>query len=234
MTEYLIQYLQMAAAIAATWGLVLVFVFMTIESSFIPLPSEIVMIPAGFLAARGAMPFGHPMADLIAAIIVGTLGSLAGAYFNYFLFSWLGTAYLDKYGKYFGLPPAKLRRAEAIFREYGSGITFVCRLLPAIRQLISIPAGMARMNLWLFTVFTAAGALIWVAVLTLVGYYLGMHTAQLSYADLIHKGTALINENMIWIIPVCIIALVSYVFLHNKIMGGSAAHMPPSVGSDGE
>lgn len=218
MTELLIQYLEMAAAVAATWGLVLVFVFMTIESSFIPFPSEIVMIPAGFLAARHAMPFGDPTLDVIASIIAGTVGSLAGAYINYYLFSWLGTPFLEKYGKYFGLPPAKLGRAEEIFREYGAGATVVCRLLPAIRQLISIPAGIARMHLGVFTACTAFGAGVWVAILTFIGYYLGRSTATMTYADLIHSGHAMISENMIWIIPVCLLGFVGYVFIQNKIM----------------
>lgn len=218
MTELLIQYLEMAAAVAATWGLVLVFIFMTIESSFIPFPSEIVMIPAGFLAARHAMPIGDPMLDVVAAIIVGTLGSMTGAYVNYYLFSWLGTPFLEKYGKYFGLPSAKLHRAEEIFREYGAGATVVCRLLPAIRQLISIPAGIARMHIGLFTACTAFGAGIWVAILTFIGYYLGRSTSEMTYADLIHSGHAMISENMIWIIPVCIISFIAYVYIHNKIM----------------
>jgi membrane protein DedA with SNARE-associated domain len=221
-TELTIQYLQTAAAVAGTWGLVLVFIFMTIESSFIPFPSEVVMIPAGFLAARSAMPLGDPTADVIAAIAVGTLGSLAGAYVNYYLFSWLGTPFLEKYGKYFGLPPAKLHRAEEIFREYGAGATVVCRLLPAIRQLISIPAGLARMRLGVFTVCTAFGAGIWVAILTFIGYYIGKSTASMSYADLIHTGHEVISKNMIWIIPACIVAFIIYVYVHNKIMADKA------------
>jgi membrane protein DedA with SNARE-associated domain len=222
MTELLIQYLEMAAAVAATWGFVLVFLFMTIESSFIPFPSEIVMIPAGFLAARAAMPLGDPMADVLMAVFIGTAGSLAGAYINYFLFSWLGSQFLEKYGKYFGLPPAKLRRAEAIFREYGAGATFVCRLLPAIRQLISIPAGISRMPLGIFSFCTALGAGIWVAVLAWIGYYLGKTTSNMSYADLIHRGKDMIAANMLWIIISCVVFFVAYVWLHNKIMGHKA------------
>lgn len=219
MTEILIQYLEIAAAVAATWGLVLVFMFMTIESSFIPFPSEVVMIPAGFLAARSAMPMGDPVMDVIVAIVVGTLGSLVGAYINYYLFSWLGTPFLDKYGKYFGLPPAKLRRAEAIFRQYGVGATLVCRLLPAIRQLISIPAGLARMRHVPFAVCTTVGAGIWVAILTIVGYWIGMSTATMSYADLVHLGHDMIARHMFWLIPALIGCFVLYVWVTNKIMG---------------
>lgn len=223
MTDLLVQYIELAAAVAATWGLVLVFIFMTIESSFIPFPSEVVMIPAGFLAARSAMPLGDPMGDLIASIVAGTLGSLAGAYVNYFLFAWLGSAFLEKYGKYFGLPPAKLRRAEEVFRQYGAGATLVCRLLPAIRQLISIPAGIARMRHSVFAFCTTLGAGIWVTVLALIGYYLGRTTATMTYADLVHRGHDMVKDNMIWIIPGCLLAFVAYVYLQNKIMQSGAS-----------
>lgn len=229
MTEMLIQYLELAAAVAATWGFVLVFIFMTIESSFIPFPSEVVMIPAGFLAARSAMPLGDPVSDAVVAIFIGTLGSLAGAYVNYFLFSWLGSAFLEKYGKYFGLPPAKLHRAEAIFREYGAGATFVCRLLPAIRQLISIPAGIARMRHVPFATCTTLGAGLWVTVLTLIGYFLGKGTADMSYGDLIHQGKDMISANMIYIIPGCILFFIAYVWVHKRIMGETGSPAAASV-----
>lgn len=232
MTDLLIQYISAAAAVAGTWGLVLVFVFMTIESSFIPFPSEVVMIPAGFLAARSAMPLGDPAMDMAAAIVAGTAGSLAGAYVNYFLFAWLGSPFLERYGKYFGLPPAKLHRAEQIFREYGAGATIVCRLLPAIRQLISIPAGIARMPLMLFSVCTTVGAGIWVAVLAFIGFYLGRSTATMTYADLVHRGHDMIKDNMIWIIPTCLIAFAAYVFIHNKIMGSKSVTVAPELSQD--
>lgn len=219
MTELLIQYIEWGARLAKVWGPLLIFIFMTIESSFIPFPSEVVMIPAGFLAARGGLPFGDPVIDMTVAVLAGIAGSLAGAYINYYLFAWLGSPFLDKYGKYFGLPQHKLRRAEAIFREYGAGATFVCRLLPAIRQLISIPAGLARMRLWTFTWCTGLGAGLWVAFLTFLGYYFGRSTADLSYADLIHKSKHVISENLWWIILGCVAFFAAYVYVHNKIMG---------------
>ncbi len=219
MTEQLIQYLEWAASMAKVWGPLLVFVFMTIESSFIPFPSEIVMIPAGFLAARGELPLGDPTADLMVAILAGTLGSLSGAYINYFLFAWLGTPFLERYGKYFGLPPHKLHRAEAIFREYGAGATFACRLIPAIRQLISIPAGLARMRLLTFTLCTVAGAGIWVVFLAVLGHYLGTHTADLSYGELLHMSKDIIRANMWWILGGTVLFFIFYVYIHNKIMG---------------
>ncbi len=218
MTDALIQYLETMATYAPTWGFVLIFVFMAVESSFIPFPSEVVMIPAGFLAARGSMMFGSPGVDAAVAVVFGVGGSLAGAFVNYYLFSWLGTPFLEKYGKYFLLPKAKLERAEEVFRRYGAGATFVCRLLPAIRQLISIPAGISRMPIKSFTLWTALGAGIWVTILTGIGYYLGHTTATMTYAELVHRGKDMVRRDLVFIIPACLAVFVAYVVISNKIM----------------
>jgi membrane protein DedA with SNARE-associated domain len=225
-TEMLISHIEALAASASTWGFILVIVFMTVESSFIPFPSEVVMIPAGFLAARGGLSTGNPMLDAVIAVACGTVGSLLGAYVNYFLFSWLGTPFLEKYGKYFFLPPPSLARANELFRQYGAGATFVCRLLPAIRQLISIPAGLARMPLGSFSLWTGLGAGIWVTILTIVGYVIGSRTATMTYADLVHEGSAMVKKNFVWMIPALLVAFAGYVALTKKIMktrAGAAA-----------
>lgn len=218
MTEMLISHIETLAAYAPTWGFLLVVLFMTIESSFIPFPSEVVMIPAGFLAARGGLTLGSPVADAVVAIVAGTSGSLMGAYVNYFLFSWLGSPFLEKYGKYFLLPPPKLHRAEELFRRYGAGATFVCRLLPAIRQLISIPAGIAKMPLKSFTLWTGLGAGLWVTVLTVVGFVIGKSTATMTYAELVHSGSDMVKKNFVWMIPALLVAFGVYVFVSKKIM----------------
>ena len=223
MTESLIRYLEIVAVYAPVWGFFLIFFFMTVESSFIPFPSEVVMIPAGFLAARGGLTFKDPLLDSLASILAGTAGSLAGAYINYYLFSWLGTPFLEKYGKYFLLPPPKLHRAEELFRQYGPGATFVCRLLPAIRQLISIPAGIARMPLGSFTLWTGLGAGIWVTVLTFCGYTLGAHTAHMDYADLVHGGKDMISKHYVWAIPALLLSFALYVLVTKKIMESKTA-----------
>lgn len=218
MTDSLIRYLEMIAAYAPVWGFFLVFFFMTVESSFIPFPSEIVMIPAGFLAARGGLTFQDPLLDSLAAVVAGTAGSLAGAFINYYLFSWLGTPFLEKYGKYFLLPPPKLHRAEEVFRQYGAGATFFCRLLPAIRQLISIPAGISRMPLRSFALWTGLGAGIWVTMLTIAGYTIGTHTAHMGWADLVHGGKAMITKHYVWGLPTLVLGFVTYVMISKKIM----------------
>lgn len=214
----LIGYLEAAAAQAPTWGYLFIFFFMAVESSFIPFPSEVVMIPAGFLAARGQLTLGDPMTDATVAVALGTAGSLAGAYFNYFASRWVGIPFLERYGKLFFLPPEKLHRAEEVFRRYGAGATFFCRLLPAIRQLISIPAGIAQMPLGSFTLWTGLGAGIWVTVLTALGYTVGAQTAQMSYAELVTLGKTSVKSNMLWIGPACVLGFVGYVWLSNRIM----------------
>lgn len=148
------------------WGLVGIFVLMAVESSFIPFPSEVVMIPAGYLASRGEMNLG-------AAILAGTLGSIAGAWFNYWIALRLGRPAVHRLAGRFFVPERTLVLVESYFDKHGEFTTFVGRLLPAVRQLISLPAGLARMNFARFTLFTTLGAGIWVTVLALLGYYIG-------------------------------------------------------------
>jgi membrane protein DedA with SNARE-associated domain len=217
-TELLITYIEAAAAHAPVWGLLIVVALMTIESSFVPFPSEVVMIPAGFLAARGSLTLGSPLADAILAIVAGIAGSLLGAYINYFLSLKVGAPFLERYGRYFFLPKPKLERAEELFRAYGAGATFVCRLLPGIRQLISIPAGIARMPLGSFTLWTGLGAGMWVTILTFLGYSLGAHTATMTYAEIVHSGKATISHNLPWILIGCGVVFTAYVLVQKRVM----------------
>lgn len=221
MLETLAAHLDAFAALAPTWGLLLVFVFMAIESSFIPFPSEVVMIPAGFLAARGEMGCGIPLAAAVLALIVGVLGSIAGAYVNYYLALWVGKPFLEKYGKWFFLKPAALDRACEVFNRYGAATTFVCRMLPAIRQLISIPAGIARMPLASFTVFTALGAAVWTAILVFVGWAIGRSTADISYLELCTRGKDMASANLPLVIGGAVALVVCYWLISRLVMSGA-------------
>jgi len=148
------------------WGYLGIFLLMSIESSFIPFPSEIVLIPAGYLASQGQMSVGLIIGSALA-------GSLVGAFVNYYLALRLGRKILEKYGKYFFIKESALEKMDNYFEKHGHISTFIGRLIPGIRQLISIPAGLAQMNLVVFASFTALGAGIWALVLTLLGYYIG-------------------------------------------------------------
>lgn len=217
MIETLAASLDQIAALAPTWGLVFIFVFMAVESSFIPFPSEVVMIPAGFLAARGELT-GAPATALVLAIAVGLLGSLAGAYVNYFLALWVGRPFLERYGRWFFIQPEPLARACEVFNRYGAATTFVCRLVPVIRQLISIPAGIARMKLGSFTLFTGLGAGIWTAILALVGFGLGRTAGDITYLELVTRGKALATAHLPWVILVALVLVGAYVAVSRLVM----------------
>lgn len=218
MLDQLAAHLDSIAALAPVWGYALIFLFMAIESSFIPFPSEVVMIPAGFLAARGELTLHAPVADLTLACAAGLLGSLAGAYFNYYLSAKLGEPFLRRYGKWFFLKPEALDRACEVFNRYGALTTFVCRLIPVIRQLISIPAGLARMPLGAFTFFTGLGAGIWTVLLALAGYGLGRTAGDISYNELVHRGKALIDANLVWVILGGVLLAAAYVGISKLVM----------------
>jgi len=143
-----------------------IFLLMAMESSVIPVPSELVMPPAGYLAYQGQM-------NLAAVILCGTLGSLIGAYANYFASHYLGRPLIIKYGKYVLIPPDKFERVESFFLRHGEISTFIGRLLPVVRHLISIPAGLSGMNHLRFSLYTLLGAGIWCTILTSIGYFIG-------------------------------------------------------------
>jgi membrane protein DedA with SNARE-associated domain len=144
---------------------------MALESSVIPVPSELVIPPAGILASRGEM-------NLYLVIIAGTVGSLIGASIMYW-FSWVfGRAFIflladHKFAKFLRVTPEKVEKAEKFFLKYGAISIFIGRLLPVVRHLISIPAGFSKMNFGKFFLYTFLGSVIWVTVLGVGGYYLG-------------------------------------------------------------
>lgn len=152
------------------WGYLGIFIMMAIESSFIPFPSEIVLVPAGYLASKGNMSIAYIMGSALA-------GSLLGAFINYYLALTLGRKFLLKYGKYFFISEQTLDKMENYFKKHGHISTFTGRLVPGVRQLISIPAGLARMNIAEFSIFTLLGAGIWALILTFLGYFIGANEA---------------------------------------------------------
>lgn len=223
MDAILIEQLEAVAQMAAIWGPLLILFFMAVESSFIPFPSEVVMIPAGFMAARHELFPGDPIAAATLAVFCGTAGSLLGAYVNYFLAFRYGRPFLHANARWLFLSPRSLDRAEEVFREYGDVATFVCRLIPAIRQLISLPAGLSGMDFRRFSFFTALGAGIWVVILTAIGFHLGSRSRDMSYADLVQHGKEMVREDLVYILLGCTVVVAVWLWVHRRVMHGSGA-----------
>ncbi|MCA1924688.1 MAG: DedA family protein [Thiobacillus sp.] len=169
MLQNIIQYI---VDTVGAWGYLGIFLMMALESSFFPFPSEVVMIPAGYLAYKGEM-------NIALAILAGIGGSLAGALFNYWLAMKFGRPFILRYGKYVLFKEQSLQHMEAFFARHGHISTFTGRLIPAVRQYISLPAGLARMNLATFSFYTSLGAGIWVTILAVLGYTIGHNEAAL-------------------------------------------------------
>ncbi len=182
------------------YGYVAIVLLMFLESSFFPFPSEVVIPPAAYMAYKGFL-------DLGLVILCGILGSLLGAIFNYYIAFYLGRPFLEKYGRYLFLPKKSLEKVEYFFDRHGSISTFVGRLLPGIRQYISLPAGLAKMNLFAFSLYTALGAGIWVCVLAFVGYTVG-------YKESLIKER--LNEILIYVALFVFFLIGIYFFLKVK------------------
>lgn len=160
---------ELTAWILATvgeWGYTGIVVMMAVESSFIPFPSEVVMIPAGYLCSKGEM-------SLPFVLMAGFAGSMIGAWINYLLALSLGRKFLYTYGKYIFMRLETLHKMEDFFKVHGAVSTFSGRLIPGIRQLISIPAGLSKMSFGLFSLYTFLGAGLWSSALVFLGYFMG-------------------------------------------------------------
>jgi membrane protein DedA with SNARE-associated domain len=170
-----------------TGGYAAVFWLMALESTVFPVPSEVVIPPAAIVAATQQ---GAGM-SLVGVVIAGTLGSWFGSAIMYWVALWLGRAAMLRWGKYFFVPPAKFARAEVFMHRYEAGGIFFARLLPVIRHLISIPAGIIRMGFVKFSVLTLVGAGVWCSVLAWLGGRVGakLTPEQLQDADAIMKAT---------------------------------------------
>lgn len=189
-----------------------IMLLMALESSFFPFPSEVVLPPAGYLAAQGRM-------SAWVAFAAGLAGSLLGAGFNYVLAVRLGRPLLHRFSRYVLVREASLDRAEAFFRRHGEVSTFVGRLIPVIRQLISLPAGLARMRVDRFALYTAAGAGIWCAILTYLGWVVGRNASVITQLDALirsdevrrYTGTATLA-----LVPVVALVVLGYVLWYRR------------------
>ncbi len=183
---------------------------MAIESSFIPFPSEVVIPPAAFVASDPASSLCVSDTYLInigLIILVGTIGAMVGAIINYLLAMWLGRPIIYKFadsklGHLCLLSSEKVQKAEDYFNDHGKVSTFVGRLIPAIRQLISIPAGLSKMHFGRFLLYTFLGAFIWNTILAALGY---VANGQM---DLIHKYSHELSVAILVVFGVAVVALV--------------------------
>ena len=201
------------------WGYLGVIILMAMESSIFPVPSEVVIPPAAILAASGGQM------TITGVILAGTFGSWLGSAITYWVALAVGRPVVERWGKYFFIPPDKLERAERFMHRYEGGGIFFARLLPVIRHLISIPAGIIRMGFLKFSVLTTVGAAIWCSVLAWLGAKVGNKLRldgkdPMNPDELVHA----VKHESLWIIGAVVLVCVLY-FAAMK-MTGAKEHPP--------
>ncbi len=183
-----------------TMGYVGIIVLMFIESTFIPLPSELVIPPAGYLISQNQMSW-------LGVIASGTVGSVLGALFNYAIAIYFGRPFILKYGKYFGVSQKHFMKGEDFFIKHGNISTFIGRLILGVRHYISFPAGLAKMGIGKFCFYTALGAGIWVWILAYIGYFVGNNKERIMEVS---------RQWTIYIILACICLVTIYIYWHKR------------------
>lgn len=192
-----------------------VFVFMVIESSFIPFPSEVVVPPAAYLAMqKGDM-------NIFLVVLAATAGALVGALVNYVLSLLIGRPIVyafanSRFGHACLINQEKVEKAEKYFDNHGAASTFFGRLIPAVRQLISRPAGIAKMNIWVFMLFTSLGALIWNCVLAGLGWWLSRHVSLDELYVSVEKYNSYLTLGGIVILVLCVLYILYNAFKKNN------------------
>ncbi len=182
-----------------------IFALMFLESSFFPFPSEVVMVPAGYLASKGEM-------NIILVVLSGIGGSLGGALFNYYVACVLGRPLLLKYGRFVGINERTIKKAEDYFNDHGEISIFLGRLIVAVRQYISLPAGLCRMRLDRFVIYTSLGAGIWVIILTVIGYLVGSNEELISMY---------VKNSTIYLLGFVAILAYAYIRRHKRKKAGA-------------
>ncbi|MBP3302736.1 MAG: DedA family protein [Opitutales bacterium] len=188
--------------------------FMAVESSFIPFPSEAVVPPAAYKAAAGEM-------NLVLVIIFATIGANIGALFNYVLARWLGRPFVYKFansklGHLCLVDEEKIRRSETFFEKYGVIATLTGRLVPVIRQFISIPAGLAKMPILPFLLYTTIGAGIWNIILAGIGYYLHSFVPKEQLMEKVFEYSHMIGYSIAGVVAVALVCWILKSLLKKK------------------
>ncbi len=205
-----------------------VFLFMVIESSFIPFPSEIIVPPAAYLACQTtrSMTFNGqniiiPDINIFAIVLVATAGAIVGAMINYGLSLWIGRPIVYRFadsriGHACLIDREKVDKAERYFDRHGAVSTFIGRLIPAVRQLISIPAGLSKMNIWIFIIFTGLGALVWNAILALLGWFLAKSVSIDSLFASVEKYNSYLSLGGLILLLLCVLFIAWNAFKPKK------------------
>jgi membrane protein DedA with SNARE-associated domain len=183
-----------------------IMVLMLIESTFIPLPSELVIPPAGYLISQGQMSW-------IGVIVSATAGSVLGGLVNYALGVYLGRPFILKYGRYFFISERSFTKGERFFLKHGNISTFIGRLILGVRHYISFPAGIARMELKQFCFYTALGAGVWCWVLAYIGYFVGNNKEEIMQIS---------RQWSVYILAACVLLVALYVMWHRRKQKTSA------------
>lgn len=193
-------------------GYIGIVLLMGLESSFVPFPSEVIMAPAGYLVSQGKM-------NIVLVIVCGILGSIMGSLLNYWIAARFGRGFLLKYARFFFINEERFAKFEKFFNTHGEITTFIGRLIPVVRQYISFPAGLVRMNLGRFIFYTGLGAGIWVIILVAVGYIVG-------------NNIELVKENIHKISYVLFPALILLAVIYTIIYKRKKAAKRPSVSDE--
>ena len=183
------------------WGYLGIFILTLLESTVMPVPSELILIPAGYLAYQGKM-------NVVLILLCAVLGGLTGASLNYAFALWVGRPFLERWGKYFFVEPALLHKTDHFFLHYGAISTFTGRLIPGIRHLISLPAGLTRMNIISFALYTALGIGLWACILTGLGYTIGNNMLLIQHY---------LYDFTVAVVGITSLALIGYVWWRKKI-----------------
>lgn len=199
---------------------IFVFVFMVIESSFIPFPSEVVVPPAAYIACQSTASNPNDL-NIYLVVVFATLGAIVGALVNYYLALWIGRPIVYKFaGSKFGhaclLDRAKVEHAEAYFEKNGAISTFIGRLIPAVRQLISIPAGLARMNIWKFILYTGLGAMLWNIILAALGWWLSTWVTIDTLFDKVEEYNTYLTYGGLAIAVFCVLFIIRNIYKHKN------------------
>lgn len=200
-------------------GYIGIFIMTFVEGTLIPIPNEITLIPAGFLVSKGEF-------NLWVLLLVSALGNMAGALTSYYVALIYGRSLLIKYGRYFFFDEGKMLKIEKFFVKHGAFSVFIGRIAPGVKHFISFPAGLAKMDLWRFVLYSGVGGTVWVTLLIVIGMLIGNNQEMISYY--VEK----LNTVFLLLIPGVIISYALYNRRRQQRLNEMAATSPTTATAD--